>query len=64
MFSKTLKEIRRKRNWKQRDVAKITGFGLNSIGRYEIDERKPCLDFLIALVEKGNVDPHELFVKG
>lgn len=61
MFSKTLREIRQKRNWKQRDIAELTGFKLQSSSRYEIDLRKPSWDFLVALVEKGKVDPHELF---
>jgi DNA-binding XRE family transcriptional regulator len=61
MFSKTLKEIRQKRNWRQKDVAEITGFNLQSISRYEVDLRQPSWDFLVALVEKGKVDPRELF---
>ena len=64
MFSKTLKEIRQKRNWRQKDVANITGFHLQSIHKYEINLRKPCWDFLVALVEKGKVDPRELFDVG
>lgn len=64
MFSKTLREIRQKRNWRQKDVAEMTGFKLQSISRYEIDLRKPCWDFVVALVEKGKVDPRELFQAG
>ena len=64
MFSKTLREIRQKRNWRQKEVAEMTGFKLQSISRYEIDLRKPCWDFVVALVEKGKVDPRELFQAG
>jgi transcriptional regulator with XRE-family HTH domain len=64
VFSHALKEIRQKRNWRQKDVAQITGFHIHSIHKYEINLRKPSWDFLVALVEKGKVDPRELFYCG
>ncbi len=64
MFSKALKAIRQKRNWRQKDVAEITGFHLQSIHKYENQLREPCYAFLAALVSKGEIDPRELFQAG
>ncbi len=61
MFSKAMKEIRQKRNWRQKDVAEITGCHISALHKYENQLREPCFSFLVALVEKGKVNPRELF---
>lgn len=61
MFSKKLKEIRKKNGLSQRALAEKTGFCRDTIARYERGIIKPGYDFLSALVQKVNVKPQELF---
>lgn len=61
MFSEKLKAIRHKKGLNQRQLAAIIGVAPNTICRLETKWYPPSYPTLVALVEKAQVKPAELF---
>ena len=61
MFSEKLREIRKRKELSQQQLADIIGTHRETIARLELSMWNPSYTILKGLVEKAKVDPHELF---
>lgn len=60
-ISNTLKEIRKKKNLVQEDLAEATGSCSRTIGRIERGERNPSLEMALRLAHYLNVNVEDIF---
>lgn len=60
-INNTLKEIRKKKNLVQEDLAEATGSCSRTIGRIERGERNPSLEMALRLAHYLNVNVEDIF---
>lgn len=51
IFAERLKKLRKERNLRQSDVAKLLGIGVRTYQYYEGDDHRPDYEMLIALAD-------------
>lgn len=59
-FSKNLKEMRKKQNYTQSQMAELLGITVRGYRNYELGTREPELSVLIKLADHFNVSLDEL----
>lgn len=64
LYGKRIRSLRNEKGYTQQQLAKKAGIGLNTLRRYETDERQPNLDKLNKIVDALEISMNDFMFQG
>ena len=64
LYGKRIRSLRNEKGYTQQQLAKKAGIGLNTLRRYETDERQPNLDNLNKIVDALEISMNDFMFQG